>query len=132
MSMRDTLSSLYYLPIVVGATLWQFGCSSPTSPDDVITKGDLRVPEVYLKDMNTAGEPVLVGIGSSYKITWTAVNPPPGSVVTLYLTRDNTTLDNGSIIVTPAGGVESTANWPSRTTMTRNSVGWLVMAGTEA
>lgn len=105
MSMRDTLSSLYYLPIVVGATLWQFGCSSPTSPDDVITKGDLRVPEVYLKDMNTAGEPVLVGIGSSYKITWTAVNPPPGSVVTLYLTRDNTTLDNGSIIVTPAGGV---------------------------
>ncbi len=109
MNNRLTLSSLsLFLPLLLGIAIWLTGCGGGASvPDAVYTAEDMRVPSVVLTDLILAGDPVMVGIGSVYKINWEPINTPPGATVKMYLSESGD-FDKNSIEITPQGGVAAT------------------------
>jgi hypothetical protein len=110
MNNRLSLSSLpYYLPLILGITLWQLGCGGGGVPSAVYTGEDPRVPAVILTDLMVAGDPVMVGIGSYYIINWEPVNPPPDAIVRMYLSLSGD-FDSSSFEITPNGGVSALDN----------------------
>jgi hypothetical protein len=110
MSIRHTLSSLYYLPFLVGITLWQFGCGG-NSPDNVIIEGDNNLPGITLTSQNVAGDgSELVGIGSTIQITWKLTGELGTPIVKLYLDKDgNLKTTDDQIEITPSAGVDGNA-----------------------
>ncbi len=92
--------SLLFLIILVG-------CNGVPSPSSIIEGGSISIPAITLTNLGTTGEPVLLGIGSTFKITWELTNPPESSKVELILDEDGDphTKDD-QIVITPSGGID--------------------------
>lgn len=107
MSIRQTLSPLYFLPVLLGAALWISGCGAP-SPDDIIIAGDSNLPTLQLISLNDASAgPALVGIGNSYDIRWRIIGKLSSPVVKIFLKDPDS---DTAIEITPAEGVAGDAN----------------------
>lgn len=102
MIIRRTLFPLYSLPVLLGISLCLTGCG--TSPDDIIIAGDSNIPSMQLTSLTNYGEPVLIGIGSTYKITWVLTGDLESPVVKIYL-QDPT--DESLIEITPTEGISA-------------------------
>ncbi|MFA5864513.1 MAG: hypothetical protein WC975_07470 [Phycisphaerae bacterium] len=112
MNIRRSLTTISCLSCFLAISLWQGGCGSGGGslvPSAVFTNEDPSLPSIFLTNLSSAGDPALVGIGNSFRITWSTENPPPNAVVKLTLSQTNT-IDNTSIEISPTVGVDASAN----------------------
>ncbi len=83
------------------------GCNGVPTPDSIIEGGSTSVPSITLTNLNEQADPVLLGIGSTFKIEWELSNPPQNSKVELLLDEDgNLKTTDDQIRITPEGGVD--------------------------